>query len=120
MRFVAAVAGWALLSSASQEVRDSNSNSNSDGDGDNSNSPLAGANICARGSPDEKVKQLPDKLPPSAKVYFAGSDEFEQATTRWSVLEEPTVNAVVVPGTEADVAKTVRLFLLYSFWKCSN
>ncbi|KAL4865193.1 hypothetical protein BDV12DRAFT_200385 [Aspergillus spectabilis] len=55
------------------------------------------------------------------QIYFPGSDEFEAATTRWSVLESPTVNIVVVPETEDDVVKTVKFtkkknlpFLVYN------
>ena len=108
-RFITAVAGCAFLSScfssASADVLFAR-----DGDA----APMCPANsVCPRGGPDEKVKQLTDKLPPSTKVYFPGSPEFEEATTRWSVLEEPHVNAVVVPGTEGDVAKTVSSLFLF-------
>jgi hypothetical protein len=50
------------------------------------------------------------KLSPTAKIYYPGSEGFEEASTRWSVLDEPRVNVVVVPGTEDDVAETVIAF----------
>ncbi|KAJ5959954.1 FAD-binding type 2 [Penicillium vulpinum] len=62
--------------------------------------------ICPRGDAD--LEALGRKLSSSAKVYFPGSSEFQQLTTRWSVLEEPKVNVVVVPGTENDVVQTVK------------
>jgi hypothetical protein len=60
----------------------------------------------AAGTCSEGLSQLGKKLSKSAKIYCPGSAEFEQATTRWSVLEAPKVNIVVVPGTEEDVVKT--------------
>ncbi|KNG82581.1 FAD binding domain-containing protein [Aspergillus nomiae NRRL 13137] len=59
-------------------------------------------------SRDADYKDLSEKLSVSAKVYYPGSDEFEQASIRWSNLEKPTVNIVVVPGTENDVVETVQ------------
>ncbi|KAJ5288923.1 hypothetical protein N7478_001953 [Penicillium angulare] len=61
---------------------------------------------CPRG--DDDLKTLGNKLSSCAKVYFPGSTGFKNATTRWSVLEEPTVNVVVVPCTENDVVETVK------------
>jgi hypothetical protein len=61
---------------------------------------------CPRG--DANLKALAEQLSSSAKVYFPGSSGFKDATTRWSALEEPKVNVIVVPGTENDVAETVR------------
>jgi hypothetical protein len=66
-------------------------------------------------SRDADYKELSEKLSPSAKAYYPGSDEFEKANTRWSNLEVPTVNIVIVPGTENDVVETVSCYtLLYS------
>lgn len=67
--------------------------------------------ICPRG--DDDLKELGAKLSRTGKIYFPGSTEFEQASTRWSVLETPTVNVVVVPGTENDVVETVGCPCLY-------
>lgn len=59
-------------------------------------------------SRDADYKELSEKLSNAAKVYYPGSAEFEKANTRWSNLETPTVNIVVVPSTENDVVETVR------------
>lgn len=71
-------------------------------------SPSPGCNyldgLCPR---DDDLKALGAKLSHTAKVYYPGSSGFKNITTRWSVLEEPKVNIVVVPGTENDVAETV-------------
>ena len=56
------------------------------------------------------ASELGEKLSPTAKIYYPGSEEFEEASARWSVLDAPTVNVVVVPGTENDVAETVIIF----------
>ncbi|GES66583.1 FAD-dependent oxygenase [Aspergillus terreus] len=57
---------------------------------------------------DTNLDQLKAKLSSAAKIYCPGSTEFEQASTRWSVLDAPEVNVVVVPGTEHDVVETVK------------
>lgn len=64
--------------------------------------------ICPRGSAD--YSQLQSSLSSSAQIYYPNSTEFDAATARWSVLDEPTPNVVVVPGTENDVAVTVNPF----------
>jgi predicted small secreted protein len=56
---------------------------------------------------DDDLKVLGAKLSSTAKIYYPGSRGFKNVTTRWSVLKEPKVNIVVVPGTEDDVAETV-------------
>jgi hypothetical protein len=68
--------------------------------------PLAGDELAGK-CPITDVDQLGKKLSKAAKIFFPGSNEFLQASTRWSVLEVPKVNIVVVPGTEKDVAETV-------------
>lgn len=60
-------------------------------------------------TPEELAKALREVLSPTAKVYLPNSTEFEVVSTRWSVLEVPTVNIAVVPATEDDVAETVSL-----------
>lgn len=90
MEVVTAVAAWALTSACSNLPVTCNW--------------LNG--LCPRG---DDFQELGGKLSNSAKVYFPGSHEFKEASTRWSVLEEPKVNVVVIPGTENDVAETVRL-----------
>ncbi|PKS05902.1 hypothetical protein jhhlp_007733 [Lomentospora prolificans] len=54
------------------------------------------------------LDQLGRHLSRSAKIYFPGSEEFAKASQRWSVLESPKVDVVVVPGTEKDVAEAVK------------
>lgn len=58
-------------------------------------------------SRDADFKELSEKLSSSAKAYYPGTDEFKAANERWSNLDVPTVNIVVVPGTENDVVETV-------------
>ena len=58
----------------------------------------------------DSVRQFAKKLSPGAQVYFPGTKEFDTASERWSVLDAPTVNAVVVPATENDVVETVNIF----------
>jgi hypothetical protein len=53
------------------------------------------------------VKQLSPYLSKTAQVYLPNTSQFTQYTTRWSNLETPTINLVVVAGTEQDVAATV-------------
>lgn len=65
--------------------------------------------LCPRSS---DVKDLGIKLSPTAKVYCPGSEDFDVASTRWSVLDAPKVNIVVVPGTENDVVETVHFLFL--------
>ncbi|KAJ2903494.1 FAD-dependent oxygenase [Zalerion maritima] len=54
------------------------------------------------------LQQMGAQLSAEAEIYFPWSDEFDAATTRWSVLEAPKVNVVVVPGTAEDVALTIK------------
>lgn len=62
-----------------------------------SRSPVAGID----------VKTLVPYLSPASKIYLPGSTEFTTHTVRWSNLEPPTPNVVIVPGIEGDVAKIV-------------
>ncbi|KAE8377935.1 hypothetical protein BDV26DRAFT_262436 [Aspergillus bertholletiae] len=89
MELVAAVAAWAVTSACE-------------------NVPIANhwiRGLCPRSN---DLHDLGVKLSPTAKVYYPGSDEFDAASTRWSVLAAPKVNIVVVPGTENDVVETVK------------
>ncbi len=81
LQAVAAVAAWAMTA-ASRSILD------------------------ARGV--EQVKELAKQLSANAKIYWPGDPEFEKATVRWSALQAPKVNVVVVPATEQDVSVTVR------------
>ncbi|KAJ5091128.1 hypothetical protein NUU61_005998 [Penicillium alfredii] len=89
MEVVTAVAAWALTSACSNLPVTCNWHNG----------------LCLRG---DDFQELGGKLSNSAKVYFPGSHGFKEASTRWSVLEEPKVNVVVIPGTEDDVAETVK------------
>lgn len=55
----------------------------------------------------DEAQALQSSLSPGAKVYFPGSPEFDDASTRWSTLSPPTVNVVVVAATAKDVSETV-------------
>ncbi|KAK5989605.1 FAD-linked oxidoreductase chyH [Cladobotryum mycophilum] len=55
-----------------------------------------------------EVRRLEEKVSNATQIYFPGSGQFADATSRWSVLETPQVNVVVVPGTVDDVAETVK------------
>ena len=56
---------------------------------------------------DVNYGELTGRLSNSSKLYLPGSDAFDAAVKRWSSLDEPVANAVVVPGTEQDVVETV-------------
>jgi hypothetical protein len=56
------------------------------------------------------VRTLAPKLSTAAKIYLPGSSEFTNHTARWSSLEAPTPNVVIVAGTDQDVAKIVSYF----------
>lgn len=60
------------------------------------------------------MNELRDRLSSTAQIWFSNSTQFENATLRWSLLREPKVNVVVVPGTENDVAETVGTY--FSLW----
>lgn len=60
---------------------------------------------CPEGDLD--LTELGKKLSNTGKIYCPGSTKFEEASTRWSILDAPKVNVVVVPGTENDVVETV-------------
>lgn len=86
---VTAVAAWALTAACQ-------------------NTPVGqdwACDILPRGSPD--YSQLRSQLSSGAQIYYSNTSEFDAATVRWSALDEPTPNVVVVPGTENDVAVTV-------------
>jgi hypothetical protein len=101
MEVVTALAAWAITS-ACQDVP-------------STHNWLQG--LCPRGN---DVRELGVKLSPTAKVYFPGSDEFEVASTRWSVLGAPKVNIVVVPGTENDVVETVNFSFFFPSFSSLN
>ncbi|KAK1994329.1 FAD-binding domain-containing protein [Colletotrichum falcatum] len=59
--------------------------------------------ICRR-----DTAELGKRLSPVAKIYEPGTAEFVEASVRWSNLNAPKPSLVVVPGTENDVAETVK------------
>jgi hypothetical protein len=52
---------------------------------------------------------LAARLSSNASMYYPGSDGFDEASIRWSNLDAPQVNTVVVPATENDVIETVAI-----------
>ncbi|KAI0430782.1 hypothetical protein F5Y09DRAFT_355762 [Xylaria sp. FL1042] len=46
-------------------------------------------------------------------ILFPGSSEFEDATARWTIFSPPTYNAAIRPGSEADIARIIKLASLY-------
>jgi hypothetical protein len=66
------------------------------------------------------VNSLAPYLSSSTRIYLPGSSEFTAYTTRWSNLEPPTPNVVIVPGNEKDVAKIVRTELLLQHVVCQR
>lgn len=89
MEVVAAVAAWAWTSACTglPAVRD------------------LVPGLCPRDI--DEARALQNSLSSGAKVYFPGSPEFDDASTRWSTLSPPTVNVVVVAATAKDVSETV-------------
>jgi len=58
---------------------------------------------------DVDITELTPLLSGHALVFLPGSVYFNKTSTRWSVLEAPTPNIAIVPGTENDVAEIVCL-----------
>ncbi|KAJ5707489.1 FAD-dependent oxygenase [Penicillium malachiteum] len=69
---------------------------------------VAGHSQSHHSNSNSELEDFQKTLSASAKLYFNGSDGFANVTTRWSALEEPTVNVVIVPGTENDVVEIVK------------
>ncbi|KAI1749587.1 FAD binding domain protein [Xylaria castorea] len=88
MEVVAAIAAWAI-SATCRNIAPTNS--------------LWG--ICP-GSFD--AAELHARLSSGAQVFLSGSGGYTNATNRWSVLDAPEANVVVVPSVEEDVAETVK------------
>ncbi|KAM3427267.1 hypothetical protein NHJ13734_009045 [Beauveria thailandica] len=62
----------------------------------------------AQVSTNTNVSALVEKLSADAEILLPGSDHYQRATRRWSVLAAPTISFVVVVATEEDVAQTVK------------
>ncbi|KAK5993548.1 FAD-linked oxidoreductase chyH [Cladobotryum mycophilum] len=56
----------------------------------------------------DDLKKLKERLSSAAEIYLPGSDGFDAATTRWSVLDVPNITIVIVPSVESDVAEAVK------------
>lgn len=50
-------------------------------------------------------------LSKGATLYFPGSPQFANATSRWSAYAEPKIAVVVEATTAEDVSTTVRFFI---------
>ncbi|KAI1827430.1 FAD binding domain protein [Xylaria intraflava] len=61
--------------------------------------------LCPRQS---VASELQGRLSSTAQIFLPGTGNFTNATSRWSALDEPGINIVVVPSTEDDVAATVQ------------
>lgn len=53
------------------------------------------------------VGSLAQNLSKNTQIYVPDDSEFKTYTVRWSNLEAPTVNVVILPDTEADVSQIV-------------
>jgi len=56
---------------------------------------------------EHRLGQLTSALSSTARLFLPGSSQFDATSQRWSALEAPKVNIVIVPGTEEDVAMIV-------------
>ena len=70
-------------------------------------SPLVERDAQITGTCTANYGKLGKDLSDCAELYFPGTDKFAAATLRWSSLENPTINVVVVPCSEEDVSITV-------------
>ncbi|KAK3381236.1 FAD-dependent oxygenase [Podospora didyma] len=59
-------------------------------------------------------ENLAARLSSTTKIYLPGSNGFNASGERWSYLEAPKVNIVVVPATENDVVQTVKFAALFN------
>ncbi|KAL2285551.1 hypothetical protein FJTKL_08192 [Diaporthe vaccinii] len=93
MEVLVAVGAWALSSVCQRLSPDSG----------------IGSLLCNRGILDLDLSPLVPKLSAAASVIYPNDTAaFDLATSRWSSYETPTISVVVVPGTENDVAETVK------------
>ena len=59
-------------------------------------------------TPQNVQRQLGPLLARGASIYFPGSPQFQNASSRWSSFGAPNIAVVVEPGNARDVATTVR------------
>ena len=67
----------------------------------------AASNCCSWPSGSNDVQELQSLLSPHAKIILPSESSFADATSRWSALDAPEPNVVVLVATEKDVAATV-------------
>jgi FAD/FMN-containing dehydrogenase len=61
--------------------------------------------LCPAQGVDDALKR---RLSPRARIYYPGTSEFNQSTTRWSTRDAPLITITVEPATENDVVETVQ------------
>jgi hypothetical protein len=74
--------------------------------------PANTTNLCANVgqfcSQQDVGSGLTRRLSRGARIYYPGTTEFNQSTTRWSTLDAPFITITVEPATENDVVETVK------------
>jgi hypothetical protein len=60
------------------------------------------------------VQAFAKHLSKNAQIYVPDDSQFKTYTVRWSNLEAPTVNVVVLPATELDVSEIVSYWLSHT------
>lgn len=76
---------------------------------------LSGVAIAA-GTSTCNYTALASRLSSTSSIILPGSSDFNATVARWSNLEPPTANLVVVPGTEDDVVQTVSMPIQYPYY----
>jgi hypothetical protein len=59
-------------------------------------------------TPSEIQQNLGPQLSRNASIYFPGGSQFAEATSRWSVYDQPNISVVVEVATAEDVAATIK------------
>lgn len=91
-KFLAAVAAWAVSAVLPVVISE----------------PITPHGIFPRQAANINLATLAPALSSQTKIYLPGTAEFVSLSVRWSNLEVPTPNVVIVPGTEKDVVEIVR------------
>ncbi|KAM7213855.1 hypothetical protein V8F06_010787 [Rhypophila decipiens] len=59
---------------------------------------------------DAATREFRRKLSPGAKIYFPSDPNYTNLTAqRWTVYEEPTYSATIIPAVESDVQNIVKI-----------
>ncbi|KAL4875383.1 hypothetical protein BJY04DRAFT_232662 [Aspergillus karnatakaensis] len=53
-------------------------------------------------------QELGAQLSPKTQIFWPQDDRFDELTSRWTDFSKPTVQVVIQPGRESDVAKIVK------------